>query len=79
MDTMAHFLGFLRSVPLQLKGNWPKLRGRAVPPRLALLAQGASQAPVLVRVQTLQKEEIQCTGENRGFTPPNYTSHQALA
>lgn len=59
VDTMANFLGFLKSVTLWRKGNWPKLRGTAVPPRLALLTQGASQAPVLVRVQILQKEEIQ--------------------
>lgn len=63
---MANILGFLKSVSLQLKGNWPNLRGTAVPPGLALqtvLAQGASQAPVLVRGQTLQREGIQKEAE----------------
>lgn len=79
---MANILGFLKAVTLQLKGNWPDLRGMVVPPGLALqavLTQGASQAPVLVRVQTLQREGTQHTQGSRGFTPPNYTSHQTLA
>lgn len=72
---------FKVSISLQSLTGMAVPHAPTLPRRLAsqtMVSQGASQAPVLVTVQP-QSREIRCTEGNRGFTSPNYTSHQALA